>query len=338
MYTHLSTDNHACSSSCSSGASAQEMGAQVSEILAGSWANRVAARTSNLDLRSYYDETIPDFPLEQVPFRDDPRFLALGPESRRRLLAAAWISYNEKTIAVEKAVVAPACELLLTGAFPGMDTPAFKRTVCQTIVDEQFHVLMCVDACLVARELHDIPTLRIPKPLVTVYLEEFLASCACARDAELAQFAFATVAEVTINAYLNLLANDQSIQPLNRVTTALHRKDESSHSKLFKEFTKTIFARLDEEARAAYQRGLTSGLEAFAKLDVAAWREILDHLGVPEAADIIQQCLISGRSKRVVRDFSGFRSLLREIGLRESDVAFKFDPVGGAGGQAKIGE
>ncbi|WP_437585648.1 diiron oxygenase [Sorangium sp. So ce1000] len=297
----------------------------MSEILAESWANRVAVRTSTLDLSSYYDKTAPDYPAGMVPFRDDPRYRALDAETQRRVLAAAWVAYNEKTISVEMDVVEPACGLLLRGAFAGIDTSALKRSVAQTLVDEQFHVLMCLEGCLVAREAHNIQTLRFPKPLVVEELEREKARCERPRDAELVQLAFATVAEVTINAYLDLLANDQTIQALNREMTALHRKDESSHRKLFNEFTKALFACLDDDERAVYLRGIAMGLEAFVRVDLGAWAAILDHLEIPEASDIIQRCLEASASRRIVRDFSGFRLLLRDIGVKEADVAFQFD-------------
>jgi hypothetical protein len=90
MYTHLGerkTDG---------AAGGAEAG--VGELLAESWENRVAVRTSKLDLRSYYDKAMPDYPPGMVPFRDDPRYRALDAETQRRVLAAAWVAYNEKTI------------------------------------------------------------------------------------------------------------------------------------------------------------------------------------------------------------------------------------------------
>jgi len=317
MYTHRSEGT-------SSLAPADAETVRVTEALAGSWANRVAVRTGHVDLRAYYDEAIPDYPPALVPFADDPRYLALQPDARARILAAAWVAYNEKTIDVEVSVVAPACDLLLRGAFAGLDTTAFKRTVAQTQVDEQFHVLMCLDGCLVARERHRIESLRIPKSLATRELDRAKSECRSPRDAELVQLAFATVAEVTINAYLDLVANDAGIQPLNREITALHRRDESSHNKLFKEFTKAMFVHLDDAERATYVRGLSSGLDAFVKMDFDAWRAILTELGVPEAEDIIHRCAVTGPAKRVVRDYSGFRALLRDIGVLEEDIAFEF--------------
>jgi alpha-N-dichloroacetyl-p-aminophenylserinol N-oxygenase len=318
MYTHVD-DGRAGAGDATAPSS------RVGDILSQTWANRVAARTSQLDLGTYYDAEQPDYPIGMVPFRDDPRYLALDPGMQRRVLAAAWINYNEKTISVEKSIVAPACELLLCGAFRGVETSVFKRTIAQTAVDEQYHVLMCLEACLVARERHQLESLRIPKSLVVSELERELASCARPRDAELVQLAFSTVAEVTINAYLDLLADDRTIQPLNREITALHRKDESSHSKLFKEFTRALYPRLSAEEQGVYLRGLTAGLDAFVKLDLSAWAAILRHLEVPGADGIIADCERSSASKRVVRDFSGLRALLRDIDVKEAQLAFRFE-------------
>jgi len=276
-------------------------------------------------MKSYGDPTIPDFPSRMVPFRDDPRYGALEPVFRQRVLAAAWVAYNEKTIAVEKAIVAPACDLLLEGAFHCTDAAATKRAVAQTLVDEHYHVLMCLDACIATRELHGLSSLRIPKPVVVHELERAIDASGDAREAEITRLAFAIVAETTINAYLDLLANDASIQPINRDTTALHRRDESSHAKLFKEFARGLFGALTERERRVFVRALGAGLGAFVKVDFGAWGAILTHLAVAGAGTLLDGCSGPGKPQRVFRDFSGFRLLLRDLSVPESAVPFEFD-------------
>lgn len=299
---------------------------RVAAVLAESWATRVAVKTSTLDVQSYYDASLPDFPPELVPFCDDPRSIQLDAATRRRLLAAAWVAYNEKTIDVETHIVTPACQLLLRGAFAGPETAAFKRIIVQTQVDEQFHILMCLEACLLARRMHGIEQLAVPQSLVVRSLQQALAG-AGRREAEIIQLGYAMVAEVTINGYLNLLANNRNIQPFNRETTALHRKDESSHHRIFRELARSIYSHLSGEEQAILTRALTSGLNAFVAADMNAWCSILEFLDIPEADDILQQCCRHGSAKPVVRDYSGFRSLLGELGIPESRIDFAFGPV-----------
>lgn len=300
---------------------------RVTAMLADSWETRVAVKTGELDADSYYDKNIPDYPPRLVPFRDHPRYKALDETTRRRVLAGAWVAYNEKTIDVEMSVTAPACALLMKNAFAGLDTAASKRLVAQTQIDEQFHVLMCLDACLLARRMHGLEGLVIPKSLVAQEVERAVRNAADRREAELIHLAFAAVAEVTVNQYLDILADDPEIQPFNRATTALHRKDETTHRDIYKGFVMSVFGNFNEQERQAFVKALTAGLEAFVKIDFGAWQQILEFLHIEGAGEIIHDCLRSGTAKRIVRDYSGFRGLLADIGVNESEIDFDFDLV-----------
>ena len=300
---------------------------RVTAMLADSWETRVAVKTGELDADSYYDKNIPDYPPRLVPFRDHPRYKALDETTRRRVLAGAWVAYNEKTIDVEMSVTAPACALLMKNAFAGLDTAASKRLVAQTQIDEQFHVLMCLDACLLARKMHGLEGLVIPKSLVAQEVERAVRNAADRRETELIHLAFAAVAEVTVNQYLDILADDPEIQPFNRATTALHRKDETTHRDIYKGFVMSVFGNFNERERQAFVKALTAGLEAFVKIDFGAWQQILEFLHIEGAGEIIHDCLRSGTAKRIVRDYSGFRGLLADIGVNESEIDFDFDLV-----------
>ena len=124
MYTHVGESKGGSATAagdCAAATALSPASTHASEALAKSWANRVAVRIGRLD-RAYCDCTIPDYPPAMVPFRDDPHYGELDDAVKRKILAAAWVSYNEKTIGVEKSIVAPACELLLGGAFAGVDS------------------------------------------------------------------------------------------------------------------------------------------------------------------------------------------------------------------------
>jgi hypothetical protein len=295
-------------------------------MLADSWSSRVAVRIGDLDASKYYDKNIPDYPPNLVPFRDDPRYQRLNADVRQRVLAGAWVSFNEKTIDVEASITGPACAVLLSGKFPGLDTPASKRLIAQTQVDEQFHILMCLDACLLARKMHGIESLVIPKSLVSAELEKAVASASSPRNGDIVRIAFAAVAEVTVNSYFDLLANAEEIQPFNRETTKLHSKDEAVHRGIYKDLTVKVFNEFTAEDRVVFVRALRNGLDAFVKIDFRAWKEILEFLGVADAQQIIADCQASAGSKRIVRDYSGFRALLAEIGVDESEIDFNFSP------------
>lgn len=298
---------------------------RVAVLLTDSWANRVAVKVGELDPLKYYDPTIADYPPDLVPFRSDRRYARLDNATRQKLLAAAWVAYNEKTIDVEVSIVAPACISLLKGVFQGLDTAELKRVIAQTQVDEQYHILMCLDACLLTRQMHDIEDVRIPQASVVEELKLALDRQTSPRDAHIVQMAFATVAEVTINSYLNILADAEDIQPFNREITALHRRDEFAHNKIFSTLAGRIYKQFDEHDRSVFKAAIANALEAFVRIDVRPWRDILSYLQVSEGQDIIDDCMRANPSKRIIRDFSGFRGLLQEIGVEETEIAFDFN-------------
>lgn len=235
-------------------------------LLADSWSSRVAVRIGDLDASKYYDRNIPDYPPELVPFRDDRRYLRLDADVRRRLLAGAWVAFNEKTIDVEAAITGPACAVLLSGRFAGLNTSVSKRLIAQTQVDEQFHILMCLNACLLARSMHGIEGLKVPQSHVCTELEKSVALATNPRNADIVRIAFAAAAEVTVNSYLDLLCNAQDIQPFNRETTKLHSRDEATHRGIYKDLTVKVFNELTSDDRAVFVRTLRTGLDAFVKI------------------------------------------------------------------------
>ena len=211
-----------------------ELTRNVLASLAKSWDQRVAVRKERLDLDQYYDESIPDFPASLVPFWEDEDFVGLGDDIKRRLLAAAWIAYNEKAIYLEEAVVQPACGILFRGELPGVGAARIKQVIAQIQVDEQFHILMCLDICHVARLRHGLQDYVFPEPALGVRLKELVRSTST-DNARIAQLAYASVAEMSINAYLDAVAFDMTIQPLHRINTDMHRKDEAAHGIGFSE-------------------------------------------------------------------------------------------------------
>ena len=311
MYTHTAAAN------------ANALSIDVVQRLAHSWRNRVAVNHEKLDLAKYYDQSIPDYPLDLVSFRADTRFSSLDPSTRHRILAGAWILYNEKTIAVENSIVTPACSLLLRGAFPTLDRVEIKRVVAQTLVDEEFHILMCLEACMVARQAYGLEALVLPCPAVVEALERQVAEVSSIRHQEIIRLAFATVAELTINAYLSLLSSDQTIQPLNRETTDLHRKDEASHNKFFRTITEVVYTSFEGNERDIFIRALSDGLHAYVQPDPKAWVEVLRFVGVAEAQGIVADSSDIPLGRRMARDYSEFRNLLADLRI-EGEIDFVF--------------
>ncbi|WP_040242662.1 diiron oxygenase [Chromohalobacter japonicus] len=294
--------------------------AHENEILARlteSWNQRVAVRKARLDLNDYYDTTAPDFPPSMVPFWDDPRFQAIDEADKRRVLAGAWINYNEKTIFVEDKVINPMCSLLLRDALPGVGDSVTKKAIAQTQVDEQFHILMCLEVCDCARRQHQLHDLHIPTPLLEQRMETTLSKADNEREFALIRMAYATVAEMTINVFLKRLSQDRSIQPLNRLNTELHRQDEASHAAIFGEIARAVYERLGAGQQAIFRAHLLRAIDDFVELDVGFWRAILDYLAIPERESILQDMAAKRRTNSSLRDYSALVKLLQQIGIHE---------------------
>jgi hypothetical protein len=301
-----------------------ELARNVIERIGKSWDHRVAVRQDRLDLSQYYDPSIPDFPIAMVPFRDDGDFSKLDGGDRLRFLAAAWVAYNEKAIYLEDEIVQPLCGLLLKGRLPGVGDPQVKQVIAQIQVDEQFHILMCLDICNNARYRHRLQDYVMPEPDLGARLKEKLARLTSDGETALARMAYASVAEMSINAYLNQVANDVTIQPLNRVNTDMHRRDESAHSTAFREIVASVYRALEPGAKASFRAHMLDALTDFTSPDTSSWASILQYMDVPGRARILAELEEAARSKRLSRDYTVLLSLFKELGI-EREIGFSFD-------------
>ncbi|VGO09795.1 hypothetical protein AMB3_2195 [plant metagenome] len=290
--------------------------------LGRSWNTRVAVRQERLDLSQYYDPSIPDFPVAMVPFWHDPAIGALDEATRLRLLAAAWVAYNEKAIYLEDEIVQPLCAQLLRGDLPGVGAAGVKQVIAQIQVDEQFHILMCLDICNNARERHALHDYVVPPPKVGRLMKARLAQAASAREAVLLRMAYASVAEMSINAYLNQVSSDQTIQPLNRINTDLHRKDESAHSVAFHEIVGSVYKALGDEDRATFRARLVDAMTDFTTADHGNWASILAYLSVPGREGILARLEEAGKDRRLSRDYTVLSSLFEALGIEDTHGFF----------------
>lgn len=297
---------------------------KVIETIGRSWDHRVAVRQERLDLTQYYDASIPDFPISMVPFWNDPDFAKLDERTKLRFLAAAWVAYNEKAIYLEDEIVQPFCGLLLKDRLPGASDPQVKQVIAQIQVDEQFHILMCLDICNNARTRHGLHDYAMPEPKLGANLKQKLARTADAEETALLRMAYASVAEMSINAYLNQVATDQTIQPLNRINTDMHRRDESAHSTAFREIVGSVHRALAPNAKRRFCGHLHDALVDFTTPDGSHWESILEYLDVPAREAILARLHAAMRSKRLSRDYTVLGGLIEELGIKD-EVGFSFD-------------
>jgi hypothetical protein len=292
--------------------------------LAARWGRRAVVKKDELDLDEHYDPDLPDFPAQLVPALELPGAESLDDTARRQILAAAWICYNAKTAAVEDKVVLPACRLMLEAPIPVRHDQPATTALQQTIIDEHYHILMCDNAVSVTRRRRGLQELDFdPHGWAVVQgLEQCLNGLAGPAH-DLARIGFALAAETTISGYLSALATALDIQPMNRITTDLHRRDESGHAVIFRELACSLYHGLAPADRELFANALATGLAAFYAPDFDPWVLVARAGGF----EIHPGQLAERAAAKPVpsRDTRTLQSLLRDLGISEALIV---KPVG----------
>jgi hypothetical protein len=273
-----------------------------------------------------FDPARPDYPECMVPFFHHPKFQVLSDELKSSVLTWGWIGYNLRTVTAEEHVVNPALSVI-ANQYLGKDDWHFREAMQQTLIDEHYHTLMHLRAIERTREDRALDqNLDLP-PSVTyrrlVALRETLAE---QWQRDLASITFAVVAEISVNAYLDLLADDQTIQPQNRRVAELHNRDEYAHSKVLAEVAKVMYANLQPSQQAFFTQTLSVALSAFVAQDYSMWEAILTQLGVDAAQQIIADTQERNKNATIMRDYSGLQRLAEDLGISDA-IDFDFRPT-----------
>ncbi|MFD9869925.1 diiron oxygenase [Streptomyces niveus] len=236
------------------------------------WGKRVAVKKDELDLDGHFDAALPDFPEHLVPVLGLPGADRLDRDARERILSAAWIAYNAKTSAIEDEIILPACRLMLQERIPVRRDDVAVDALHQTIIDEHYHILMCHNAVGVTRRRRDLADVRFAPDVWSVVQGLHTVRAGLSGfDRDIVDIAFSLAAETTISGFLSALATAQEIQPMNRITTDLHRRDESGHAVVFRELCGSLYRNLDAAQRRMFREGLVTGLTAFRSADLDPW-------------------------------------------------------------------
>ena len=236
------------------------------------WGNRVAVKKDELDLDGHFDAALPDFPEHLVPVLNLPGADRLDAEARSRILSTAWISYNAKTAAIEDEIILPACRLMLQKRVPVRRDDVAVDALHQTIIDEHYHILMCNNAVGVTRRRRGLQDVRFaPEGWSVVRGLRTAQTGVSGFDRDIVDIAFSLAAETTISGFLSTLSTAAEIQPMNRITTDLHRRDESGHAVVFRELCGSLYRNLDGEQQQMFREALVSGLTAFRSADLDPW-------------------------------------------------------------------
>lgn len=278
------------------------------------WGRRVAVKKDELDLDGHFDAERPDFPEHLVPVLALPGADRLDEDARTRILSAAWISYNAKTAAIEDEIILPACRLMLDDRIPVRHDDVAVNVLHQTIIDEHYHILMCQNAVGVTRRRRGLADLGFDPHVWSVVrgLDEARKGVS-GFERDLVEIAFSLAAETTISGFLSALATADAIQPMNRITVDMHRRDESGHAVVFREMCGSLYRGLDTELKELFREALVRGLTAFRAADFDPWVDVAAEGGF----DIGPDDLAAWARDRPVpaRDTGPLQILLDDLGI-----------------------
>jgi hypothetical protein len=284
--------------------------------LAARWGRRVAVKQDELDLDGHFDADLPDFPEHLVPVLGVPGLPELEPEARSRIGSAAWIAYNAKTSAIEDEIILPACRLMLSEHIGVRKDEVAVAALHQTIIDEHYHILMCHNAVGVTRRRRDLTDLAFdPKGWAVVQGLDRERAGLAGHERDLVEIAFALAAETTINAFLSTLSTASDIQPMNRITVDMHRKDESGHAVIFRELVGQFYRRLGADDQNLFKHALVQGMRAFRAADVEPWIRVGLAADVAVTPEQLARVRPSGTGPG--RDTGPLQVLLADLGLTE---------------------
>ncbi|MCQ4041299.1 diiron oxygenase [Streptantibioticus rubrisoli] len=287
--------------------------------LVGNWHRRATVKRDEPDLDELFDPERPDYPEGILPFHDHPTYQALDPDKRSELLSWAWIAYNRHTVMAEQKVANPAFALVMEGEYPALTGEALNLSLAQAMVDEQYHTLMHLNASAVTRRRRGRAMPDTDLPLShTARVHQRLRDAAGERwQRSLTTLAFATVSEISINAYLDLLADDTGIQSINSTTAKLHNRDEYCHASISAVLAEMVYDKLDQTQRRYFLDMLMEGLDAFVTNDYTTWHRIMDLAEVTGGHEMLADCQAESGRKRLVRDYTGLHQLVEQLGVTD---------------------
>ncbi|NEO51788.1 MAG: diiron oxygenase [Okeania sp. SIO3B5] len=288
------------------------------------WSRRaqvVQAKSHNLDLNNpelAFDTTRDDFRSDLLPFKDHPAFLGAPFNIQQKILSCGWIAYNEKTVDIESKVVSPACNHIIYQEVPGVDNGVGRQIASDTLVDEAYHILLVMQACRITREQRGLQSLKLPSfnLVKQMILEQGKYSEPWQKI--LVQIATATVSEVFISDYLNLLAKDTDIQPMNRLVVDTHRKDEMAHHSIFTNLAQCIYTELSPQQQEFFADVFPLPVRWFANSELEVWQTMLEYIGFPKTREVIADCAVTDEVNLSRIDYSGVISLAEELGVLNS--------------------
>jgi hypothetical protein len=287
--------------------------------LAGNWPRR--AQVKKDELEPWFVPHREDFLESLLPFRDLPQYRSCSPELKSRVLSCGWLIYNEKTVQIENDIVNPSCLDIIGRQLSGLNDESSQLAVCETMVDEVYHVHLVERSSRLTRRRRGLEHLVIPRFNLVRHMRRRQDELSEPWQKRLVQFATAAVSEIFISDYLRLLSESDEIQPFNRMTVAAHRQDEMVHGPLFRSLARLFSAELTPAQRALFAEILPEPVTWFADRELDVWLALLEQIEFPGAEQMIRECRGSGTVDLTALDHTGVISMAQELGLMEGAAA-----------------
>lgn len=284
------------------------------------WSDRASVRRADPASGLTYDQQLPDFVTELLPFHDHPDYLKAPREFQQLALSCGWLAYNEKTASIEARIVNPACLHLINGEVDGFDPLRFRGTIAQAMADESFHIVMVDNACRLTRRHRDLNDLQIPRTDLVTSMLRCQDSYPERWKRILVQLATAVVSETLITDYLSVMSTAQGIQPINRITTEIHRMDEAAHNGLFRTLSSVLYGGLGKKECEFFVQSLASPCVWFGSADLGVWRSMLEQIRFPNAKRMLDDCEAQRRHHQDKLNVTTLRSLLGDFDVELETV------------------
>jgi P-aminobenzoate N-oxygenase AurF len=283
----------------------------------------------NGKLELVFDETKDDFRIDLLPFKNHPDFLAAPIEMQKKILSCGWIAYNEKTLDIESKIIFPACNHIIYQEVPGVEDGTSQQIASDVLTDEAYHVLLTVTACRMTRERRNLEFLKLPSFCLVRNMIREQEHYSQPWQKMLIQLVTATVSEIFVSDYLELLAHDRTIQPFNRFIVDTHRRDEMNHNSIFRNLARCIYAQLNKQQQEFYMKVLPKPVIWFASSELEIWKVMLEQLDFQQTERMIADCNAAAEVNLMRIDYSGIVELAEELGIFNSSCGV--DSFGQAG-------
>ncbi len=266
-----------------------------------------------------------DYPTKLLPFWHHPDFARIDDEIKYKVLTWGWLEYNKRTIHAEEKVANPAFELLMASRYPGVNDSDIKAVVQQSLIDEHFHSLMHYTVIEQTRNLRGIDyNIDLPDSITYRLLQKAMSEVSSNWERDTLILIWAIVSEISINALLDLLAKDKTIQPNHQMITYYHNRDEFAHASILIEIAKTIYHNLNKQQRSFFIRYLPKAMSAFAAQDYTAWEGILNFFKVKNTAGILADTQKLAGNNTLIRNFSGLKKVATLLEITD-ELEFDFN-------------